>query len=109
MIDWNTGEPNAKYWVTQLLAQTVGGKQNKTVLASTASWNGIAWARKGGARQPGSQWANSSRPLYALPWREADGLRGVLLVNKKSTPMRVTIKGIDSSWAVLSVEVATEG
>ena len=109
-LDWNTGEPNSKYFATQLLAQTVGGKQNKTIVASTISWNGTSWARKGDARQPGSQWVNTTRPLYALPWHEdSDGRKGVLLVNKKSVPMQVTINGFDSSWTALSVEVATEG
>jgi hypothetical protein len=39
-VDWNTGKPLAKYWVTQLLATTVGGKQNKTVFANMVSFNG---------------------------------------------------------------------
>eukprot|EP00729_Bicosta_minor_P000930 gene930-18600_t len=34
-MDWQTGQPNAKYWVTNLLAQTVGTSQSKTIFNST--------------------------------------------------------------------------
>jgi len=33
-MDWQTGEVNAKYWVTNLLATTVGTKEEKSILAS---------------------------------------------------------------------------
>ena len=32
-LDWQTGEPNAKYWVTNLLATTVGQAMTKSIVA----------------------------------------------------------------------------
>lgn len=37
-MDWQTGEVNAKYWVTNLLATTVGTSQEKTVVNSTVTF-----------------------------------------------------------------------
>ena len=37
MLDWHDGTPNAKYWVTQLLAKTVGGKDMKTLVAANVT------------------------------------------------------------------------
>jgi hypothetical protein len=34
-MDWNTGEVNAKYWITNLLATTVGTAEEKTIFNST--------------------------------------------------------------------------
>merc|ERR1711981_624616 len=36
-MDWQTGQVNAKYWVTNLLAMTVGSKQEKAIMASNVS------------------------------------------------------------------------
>merc|ERR1719272_82213 len=36
-MDWQTGQPNAKYWVTNLLATTVGTAEEKTILQSTVT------------------------------------------------------------------------
>ena len=33
-MDWQSGQPNAKYWVTQLLAKTVGDGKEKTIMNS---------------------------------------------------------------------------
>lgn len=37
MLDWHTGTPNAKYWITNLLATTVGGKDLKMLTKATVS------------------------------------------------------------------------
>ena len=56
-LDWQTGEPNAKYWVTNLLATTVGRAVTKSIVACNVT---------GGAPGPppskisclsGEQWA----------------------------------------------------
>jgi len=36
-MDWQTGEVNAKYWVTNLLATTIGTKEEKSLLASNVT------------------------------------------------------------------------
>ena len=37
-MDWQTGQVNAKYWVTNLLATTVGTKEEKTILVSNVTF-----------------------------------------------------------------------
>jgi hypothetical protein len=36
-LDWQTGQPNAKYWVTNLLATTVGDSQPKQIVTYNLS------------------------------------------------------------------------
>lgn len=36
-LDWVTGEPNAKYWVVNLLASTVGTSAEKTIYNHTVT------------------------------------------------------------------------
>lgn len=38
-LDWQTGEPNAKYWVTNLLATTIGKPVEKSIMACNVTSN----------------------------------------------------------------------
>jgi hypothetical protein len=115
-VDWNTGKPLAKYWVTQLLATTVGGKQNKTVFANMVSFNGSTWQRNASRVCDGHSsapmqcgWAGKERPLYVLAYLDhKTNRRGILLVNKRKIPMSVHLGNVTGGTA-LSLEVATEG
>ena len=59
-LDWVTGEPNAKYWVVNLLADTVGSSAEKTIYNHTVT----------------------SSSVYALPFT-INGTKGLMLVNKQ--------------------------
>ena len=93
MLDWVTGDPNAKYFVTQLLASTVGAAVDKAIFPYTASTAGAA---------------DASSALYALPfkfvsdWSEA---KGVLLINKKASTYNVTLNGLAAGASATVVEV----
>jgi len=67
MVDWNTGQPNARYWVLKLLRDNFG---------------------------PGDkliQTEVNGPYVYALGFECTDGKRKVLLVNKRNRPFEVSI------------------
>ncbi|MGA3328783.1 MAG: glycosyl hydrolase family 39 [Terriglobia bacterium] len=69
MVDWNTGQPNARYWVLKLLRERFG---------------------------PGDKVvpARASLPyVYAQGFIAADGQRKMLLVNRRNRPFEVTLSG----------------
>ena len=72
-----TGLPNAKYWVTKLLAATVGSKDHKLIFNSTCS---------------------DTSGAYALPFEMARG-RGLLLVNKRPSLVVFSIPGFAGGTA----------
>ena len=81
MLDWNTGEANAKFWVTRLLAATVGSKAPKQLSPS-----------------------NTSDPtaLYALAYTAGEApekTSGLLLVNKKRAPASAALAGVTGGLA----------
>ena len=99
MLDWQTGEPNAKYWVTNLLATTVGDSREKSIKAAKLTvTRGAASARQ--LREPAVD------PVYVMPFEKA-GKRGMLVVNKRSVPLELTIAGATGGHAT-AVEVNTE-
>merc|ERR1712166_1218013 len=77
-MDWQSGQPNAKYWVTQLLAQTVGTKESKAIVNVTVS---------------------DADSVYAMPFIKQGTDRGILLVNKEGAEVAITIKGIKAGLA----------
>ena len=95
MLDWVTGDPNAKYYVTQLLASTVGAAVEKALFRVVSS------VLHGGG--------DGRAIVYALPFRfttAAGGKKkGVLLVNKKAAPVGVTLNGLAGARGKV-VEVA---
>jgi hypothetical protein len=66
MLDWNTGEPNARYWVLKLLVSELG--PGDAVVASGAAGS----------------------PVHAQAYVKPDGRRRVLLVNTMDQPATVT-------------------
>ena len=98
MLDWQTGQPNAKYWVTTMLASTVGSAKEKAIVASNVSL-------ANGTLTGGS--SSIPQPVYVMPYVMED-TQGVLLVNKKQTAMDVTIDGVVGGSALV-VEVALSG
>lgn len=88
-----TGDPNAKYFVTHLLASTIGAAAEKALYPITATADGNASA--------------ATAILYALPFRFTfvGGAKGVLLVNKKAAAVNVTLRGVTAGTASV-VEVA---
>ena len=69
MMDWTTGEPNARYWVLKLLRDNFG-PGDKLVEAGV-----------------------SVPYVYALGYAGADGKHKILLVNKRNRPFEVSIPG----------------
>ena len=70
-MDWQTGEVNAKYWVTNLLATTVGTKEEKTLMMSNVTATDTPVPKIGttgtgtcGATSYGSTCAASSNGAY---------------------------------------------
>jgi hypothetical protein len=76
MLDWQTGEPNAKYHALKLLIDSgLGTSRAKTIVS--ASYDEAA--------------------LYVLPYiLDARGGRGVMLVNKRASPATIQLEGVSS-------------
>jgi hypothetical protein len=105
MLDWVTGEPNAKYYVTQLLASTIGAAVEKALFSHTATAGDAGADDAGDAAFTG---IDASATLYALPFRftAAGGSKGVLVVNKKAAVLDVTLTGLSAAASATVVEVA---
>ncbi len=69
MVDWKTGQPNARYWVLKLIRQNLG-PGDVVVRTSVASPD-----------------------AYAQGYIAPDGTRKVLLVNKRNRPLRLSLEG----------------
>ena len=84
-MDWQTGQVNAKYWVTNLLARTVGTKETKSILDCTVD---------------GQPHGNSST-AYAMPYEmdTPESPRGILVINKLGTDATFMIKGASGGLA----------
>jgi hypothetical protein len=77
MVDWNTGQPNARYWVLKLLHDHFA---------------------------PGDQLLDTTCSIqfvYARGFRTGDGRRKVLLVNKRERAFDVTIPGAEGAQVQL--------
>jgi hypothetical protein len=75
MVDWNTGQPNARYWVLKLL------------LESFSPGDRLVETRVG----PGGLSGNPD--LYAWGAVDGDGQRRLLLVNKRDRDLEVSLPG----------------
>merc|ERR1711957_441445 len=87
-LDWDTGEPNAKYWAVRMLAELgIGPKKlfNATVTGS-----------------------DSSVDVYALAMELEGGERKVLLVSKTHEPQNVHIVGGEQAVAYILEGVGDE-
>ncbi len=87
LVDWDTGKPNARYWVVKLLRdnfgpgdQIVGPPEAKTATDLAAD--------------PGF----AAEQIYAQAFISPSGERKILLVNKRDRPLEVTIPGIATGF-----------
>eukprot|EP00729_Bicosta_minor_P014046 gene14046-32181_t len=94
-LDWQTGEPNVKYYAIKMLADSVGSKASKTIYKST-----LTGAGTGGA---GTKYAG---PIHAMPYEMA-GQKAMLVVNMKQTAQVLTVVGatVGATVSVLEVDV----
>lgn len=84
-IDWQTGQVNAKYWVTHVLATTVGTAEEKSVFNSTVE------------HASSDEVANA---VYVFPYaKSAD--KGILVVNKMGTPLELRLHSIIAGSATI--------
>jgi hypothetical protein len=111
MLDWTTGDPNAKYYVTQLLASTVGAAVEKALFSHTVTF-AVAGVNIGdGDMEGGGEGeGGASSIIYALPFQfttaPVAGKKGVLLVNKAAAAVTVTLNGLVAGSVGKVVEVA---
>jgi hypothetical protein len=69
MVDWNTGQPNARFWVLKLLRDNLGPGDK---LVETHSDNPY---------------------IYTLGFVSQDGRHKLLLINKRDRPTEVSVRG----------------
>ena len=77
LVDWETGQPNARFWVLKLLKDSFG---------------------------PGDRLVRTSQPgplVYAQAFVGRDNRRRVLLVNRRDRPMEITLP--EASGAIMRV------
>ncbi len=74
MLDWNTGQPNARYWVLKLIRENFGAG-DKIVESKIAESK------------------NNTQFVYAMAVVTKDGKRRMLLVNKRERPVDVVVPG----------------
>lgn len=73
MVDWKTGEPNARYWVLKLLRDNLA---------------------------PGDKLVDTDSPsscVYAQGFAAPDGRRKLLLVNKRNQPFELSLAGVEGA------------
>jgi len=69
LVDWNTGQPNARFWVLKLLRDNLGPGDKLVEAASSLPY------------------------VYALGFVTRDGKHKLLLINKRNRSMEVSIPG----------------
>jgi len=91
-LDWQTGQVNAKYYVTQLLAKTVGSSKEKAICNYTVT--GMPMETR-----------TAADSLYVMPYKMTDdGKKGILLVNKRPEALDLRFSGVIGGTATV-VEV----
>ena len=75
MVDWNDGQPNARYWVLKLLHDNFGPGDKLVKI------------------EPPSPPAKDNPYVYSLAFATRDGKRRVLLVNKRNRSFDVSVVG----------------
>jgi hypothetical protein len=92
LIDWNTGEPNARYWVVKLLRDNFGPGDRiaKTGVVDTTEppspFTGMSDPDLGESLAPVGR-------IYGQAFVTAKGQRRLLLVNKRDRAIDVTVSG----------------
>ena len=108
MLDWVTGDPNAKYFVTQLLSSTVGAAVEKALYACTITSSGSANSAES-ETTIGTSECNTAN-IYVLPFQftTAGGSKGALVVNKRGVSVDIVLADLSGATATV-VEVAPIG
>ena len=96
---------SAQYWVTNLLATTVGDSGEKSIKNSKITENYMSEVVTGQDSGDGAADGTNSS-IFAMPYTK-DGKKGVLIVNKKAAAVELTIKGATGGQATV-VEVNTD-
>lgn len=92
-MDWNNGQVNAKYWVTNILAKTVGTAEEKSLFKAI-----VANASSDEVRDA----------VYVLPYVKS-AKKGILVVNKMGAPLELRFHSIiGGSATVVDVDLASK-
>jgi len=75
MVDWNDGEPNARYWVLKLIHDNFGPGDKLVEI------------------EPATPPARDNPYVYTLAFSTRDGRRRVLLVNKRDRTFNLSVAG----------------
>jgi len=75
MVDWNTGKPNARFWVLKLLHDNFGPGDKQVEIA------------------PSSPSIPTNPYIYSLAFITGDGKHRLLLVNKRDQKFDLTVSG----------------
>ncbi|WP_181157529.1 hypothetical protein [Microbacterium sp. MYb62] len=86
LVDWETGEPNARYRALKLLVDSV--RLGDVIAPTTTGYPGFPDAR-----------------VHAQAFTGADGARAVVLVNKRGVPVDVEVADWSGSSTLRSVDV----
>lgn len=86
LVDWNTGVPNARYWVLELLHDHL--KPGTKIVAYPA-------VDDTAVTEPDDVLSRATAKLYFRAFITPEGERKVLLVNKRNEPIRVRVSGAD--------------
>jgi hypothetical protein len=76
MVDWNSGEPNQRYWVLKLL------RENFSLTDKIVTW---------------AKGVDNQSDLYVRPFFSMDGKRKILLVNMRNKKIDTIIPGSNGS------------
>jgi hypothetical protein len=85
LMDWETGKPNARYWVLKLLIESF---------------------------KPGDRLVQTTAPnadIFAQGFLAKDGKRRILLVNKRNRPVEVDVPGTEGSRQAFIDETTGSG
>jgi len=94
-LDWQTGEPNAKYYAIKMLSDSVGTKASKVIFNSTLTGGTSTGAGTAGAG-----------PIHVMPYEMA-GKKAMLVINMKQTAqvLMVTSAAVGAAVSVLEVDM----
>jgi hypothetical protein len=100
LIDWDTGKPNARYWVLKLLRDQFG--PGDRIIAPTNSNHAFADLSDYYAVYP-------STKVYSQAFISSKGERKVLLVNKRNEPAQLTVQGAGGGMVSVVDKTTTSG
>jgi Glycosyl hydrolases family 39 len=91
LVNWDTGRPNARYWVAKLLRDNFGpGDQ---LIKPLPESDEINFLPPSGGDDMNSIGPSRAIQIYAQAFVSSHGDQKVLLINKRDRPIQVTIPG----------------